>query len=229
MNSMLRLFLGQLLVAAVPLLAQRTWRVCCAGGPDVDYKDLPEAVAAAAPGDTILVYILGSLPSCTPTGHRYTAPTITKALRIQGFFVSASVILPPTTSPTIPTRAHWKGVLTISGIPAGQQVVISNMGNVLNAGGIAPAGLLVTDCAGSVLLEDVYLDSGGVAGMSATILRCNDVTFRGSTYRYGGVPMWIEDSQVLLSSTLVDWIFPSPTLFLGGSHPTPNPRAQPCA
>ena len=40
---------------AAPCAAQRTWLVDSSGGPGVDFTDLPPAVAAASPGDTILL------------------------------------------------------------------------------------------------------------------------------------------------------------------------------
>jgi hypothetical protein len=36
--------------------AQQMWKVCCSGAYGAQFTDLPPAVAAAAPGDTILVY-----------------------------------------------------------------------------------------------------------------------------------------------------------------------------
>lgn len=56
------------LAASVP--SQRTWKVHHAGGPGVDFTDLPPAVAAASPGDEIWVY------SQTGTTLPYYTPAI---------------------------------------------------------------------------------------------------------------------------------------------------------
>lgn len=62
-----------LLSLAAPLLAQRTWTVDRSNGPGTDFTDLPPAVAAAAPGDTILV-----------RAGAYASTTIRKGVRLLG-------------------------------------------------------------------------------------------------------------------------------------------------
>jgi hypothetical protein len=67
------------------LCSQQTWKVSCNGGPGVHFTDLPPAVAAASPGDEILVYYG---PNTCPGGTYFNAPVIDKPLRISGFFVN---------------------------------------------------------------------------------------------------------------------------------------------
>ena len=79
---------------ALPLCAQQTWKVQCNGGPGVHFIDLPQAVAAASAGDTILVYH----NTACPPNNTYTAPVIDKALRIVGFDTGA---IPGSSSPSL--------------------------------------------------------------------------------------------------------------------------------
>lgn len=60
-------------VAVTPAIAQQTWVVDAANGAGTHFVDLPAAVAAAAPGDTLLV-----------RAGSYTPPSINKALAIVG-------------------------------------------------------------------------------------------------------------------------------------------------
>jgi hypothetical protein len=63
--------------------AQQTWKVNCSGDYGAHFTDLPAAVAAAAPGDSIQIYgVFGG-----PCGVNYTAVTIDKPLHIVGFQV----------------------------------------------------------------------------------------------------------------------------------------------
>jgi hypothetical protein len=50
------------LLAVSVALGQQTWKVNCQGGPGIDFTDLPQAVAAAAPGDTIWVFTTSTGP-----------------------------------------------------------------------------------------------------------------------------------------------------------------------
>lgn len=88
-----------ILALASGLAAQRTWIVDGAGGAGVDFRDLPPAVSAAAPGDTILI---------RPYPIAYLATTITKGLRIQG--------APGVTIENLP--------LVVSDLPASQRAVL---------------------------------------------------------------------------------------------------------
>ncbi|MFK7741122.1 MAG: hypothetical protein AB8H80_12450 [Planctomycetota bacterium] len=168
-----------ILVHALP--AQQTWRVQCGGGPGVDFTDLPPAVAAAAPGDTILVLRSGVTGPCNPG---YTGPLIDKPLRIIGFDLAFQPGNPS------PSGAPLVGLVRIQNIAANEQVVLSHLsiGAVLGAG-YTSAGFEVSDCAGSVVFEDVSFVTLGEAGYQVRFTRCNDVVLHGGMYRNSGAPM----------------------------------------
>ncbi|MEO6593258.1 MAG: hypothetical protein ABIP94_00735, partial [Planctomycetota bacterium] len=185
--------------------AQQVWKVDCTGAPGSHFTDLPPAVAAAAPGDTILAYAtVGG--GCAAI---YTAPVITKPLRIVGFFVG----LAPGNNH--PTQVQIVGPLHISNSAAGEQLLISNVyirHQVLlppwGSGGLG-SPITVTDCDGSVLFEDLYFDNLGTPGQVVRIERCDHVVLRGCTFWIGGDPIRVIDSNVLLSTFLVQFHPPS--------------------
>src|SRR5262245_39605371 len=86
-----------LLAALAP--AQRTWIVNKSGGAGVDFTDIPPAIAAAAPGDTVRA--LGT------SSTTYTPFTLTKALTVE---TNAGAQL---YSPLVP-------LLRVAQIPAGR-------------------------------------------------------------------------------------------------------------
>ncbi len=175
--------------------AQQVWKVNTNGEHGAHFLDLPAAVAAAAPGDTILVYN-------TPTsGVLFSGTTINKPLRIVGTRVG----YPPTATAN-PWNVGIIGALSIVGIAAGQSVVLSNLWIrhwPPSSGLASPVNIL--DCAGSVLLDDVTYDGGGYYGQWISIERCADVVLRGCEFRIGGDPIRIVDSNLLLSNT---WVVP---------------------
>jgi hypothetical protein len=139
----------------LPVSGQQTWWVNCNGGPGVDFTDLPPAVAAASPGDTILVYSdYTQQPWCQSS---YTAPVIDKGVRIEGFTIFAPP--PPTTQTTYPSYAPVSGLLTVSDVPVGEQVVLSNLRFWYPAVLGTPSGCSISDCDGRVLIEGCHLES----------------------------------------------------------------------
>lgn len=176
----------------VGVASQQTWKVDCSGSPGSHFTDIPAAVAAAAPGDTIWVYrITGT--SCT---SGYTAPFVDKPLRIVGFEVG---VQPGNNTPGV---IGMSGQLQVANIPHGQQVVISNI-SMNYGGGSAPPPMMVTDCDGSIVLENVYFGNLGTPGQLIRFDRCGHVVVRGSTFVIGGDPIRITDSNVLFSNCLV--------------------------
>ncbi len=175
---------------AVSCLSQQVWKVNSQGGPGSHFTDLPQAVAAASPGDEIWVYndVLG------PGASYYTAPVIDKPLRIKGFTV--------TPSGSGPTHANIYGPLVILDIPNGQRVEISGL-SIVALSLALPAGIVVLDCQGDILLEDVYLDNDGSPTTFARFERCANVVLRGCALRLGGYPVTVVDSQVLLTTTAI--------------------------
>lgn len=188
------------LVLVGSLDAQQTWKVNCSGACGAQFTDLPAAVAAAAPGDTILVYgVVGG-----PCGGFYTAPTINKPLHIVGFQVG---IVPGNNNPS---HVRLQGTLIVTGIASGDQVTLSNI-SVLHqqlsppATPIVISPVLITDCAGTVLLEDIYYWNHGTPGQVVRMERCNSVVLRGCSFYIGGDPIHIIDSNVLMTNTLVQY------------------------
>ncbi|MCA8978115.1 MAG: hypothetical protein KDC98_25535 [Planctomycetes bacterium] len=181
---------------SLALPGQRIWRVNCAGGPNVDYTDLPQAVAAASPGDTIYVY--HDTPTCPGAMQGYTAPTIDKPLNIVGFNVTAAT---PGSGNT-PTWAKLMGLLTIRNIAANERVSISNIDVTPIVAAPPPLqhGLLIENCDGPVLLEDFYYAAAGYVNSVVRIDNCRNVTMRGCLFLLSGVPLTFIDSTALLST-----------------------------
>ena len=136
--------------------AQRTWIVDQFGTGD--FLDVPPAVAAAAPGDSILVRGVGPYDFSV---------TIDKALALMG-------------------QVHGRfarGTLVIRGLPAGHTVTVKNFGHF---DGDA-LRCEVRDCAGHVVLRRVTLDgrdgTGSRAGLSVVGSRAvavDDVFVQGN-------------------------------------------------
>jgi hypothetical protein len=193
-HSCLTIFLAP--ACCLPLVAQQTWRVHCGGAYGAHFTDLPAAVAAAAPNDTILVY--GGVGPCAEI---YTAPTIDKPLRIVGFLVG----VPPGNN--TPTRVQVRGPWSISGIDAGEQLVISDV-LVRHIAYPPPFGdgvgspITIANCQGSVVIENLFF-SCRTPAQWLEIDQCAHVVLRGCDFRLGGGPLRVIDSNVLLTTTLV--------------------------
>ncbi len=204
MNTMAILVVATLLVAS--LEAQQTWKVNCSGNYGAHFTDLPAAVAAAAPGDSILIYgVVGG-----PCGANYSAATIDKPLHISGFQVGQQP------GNNVPTQVPLLGTLFVTGIAAGEQVTLSNIflqhANLQPPAPIliSPASIVITDCAGTVLLEDVFYRNLGSSGQDVRIERSDHVVIRGCDFYIGGDPLRIVDSTVLMTNTLVQYDPPWP-------------------
>ncbi|HEX5053083.1 MAG TPA: hypothetical protein VFZ65_15015 [Planctomycetota bacterium] len=180
------------LLCAPALVAQQTWLVNCQGLPGTDFLDIPPAVAAASAGDTILVY-----RTCLSSGGAYTAATIDKPLRIVGIDGFA-----PSSGGTGPGRAECRGRFTITGISAGNQVLLSNL--VVQFSNLPASGLEVTNCAGDVVLEDCLFAGGSWPGFIFRIDMCANVTMRGCVLELNGSPVEVTDSNLLITTTLIE-------------------------
>lgn len=127
-----------LLCAAPALTAQRTWIVDGLNRAGTDFTTIPAAVAAASPWDVIRVRWID------PTLRMpYLPPRVTRALTILGEGTGVTC---------------W-GALEVQGLPAGEQVVISNLRigtpdayplNWVTYG----RGIAIENCAGVVLLSN---------------------------------------------------------------------------
>lgn len=221
MDKALALLVG--LAACAGLPAQRTWRVHCGGGTSADFPDLPPAVAAAAPGDTI--WLILDSQSCSV---QYTGAVIDKPLTIVG--------MTPFGVPGVRTAlfANIAGALEVANITIGQRVVLSNLRVLPKFTGVLPVpphGIHVTDCAGEILFEGVYYHGYGLQSSVMRIERCANVTLRGCDLSLSGEALTLEDSTATLTNTVVRWVGPhpqqqfrytqtSPALWLQRSHAT---------
>jgi hypothetical protein len=189
----------------VSCAAQQLWKVSNQGLHGAHFTDIPAAVAAASPGDEIWVYYdtLGPSPF-----NRFTAPIITKPLKIHAFAVGPG---------SGPTTVTVEGAWFLSGIPAGQQVVISNVFLPTTVASPTPA-IIAADCQGEVLLENVKLQGVGLP-VYVHFQRCNRVVLRGCEFTLSGSPITAIDSSLLLSTTLVTHAGPVPTFPSGYSYP----------
>src|SRR3989304_1096506 len=182
--------------------AQRTWKVSC-NDPNAHFTDLPAAVAAANPGDTIWVYVLP--PPAVGCTNNYSAAVIEKPLTILGFYPGYSAGWPN------PSFEGFWGLFRIRGIPAGQRVVISNIAlsyipPAYTVAPIAPHGIYATDCDGDLVLEDWWYETYGAENPVVRFERCRNVVLRGCDLRLGGEPVTAIDSNVPVATTsIVEW------------------------
>jgi hypothetical protein len=201
--NLLRLWCSITLLAAVGH-AQQTWKVYCQGGPGIDFTDLPPAVAAAAPGDTILVWqnAVWQCPSWPDPGYGYTAPVIDKALSIVGLILSN----PPTGTGVLPPRVALSGVVKITNLPAGQRVVLSNV----SPGSLAPdpTGFEFDNCSGQILMDGSWFGSIGENNLVRSITNCANVFLHGCRIENSGTTMGITNSTVTMSLTSVTSVPP---------------------
>lgn len=154
------------LLLAAPARAG-TWIVDDSGG--ADFTDLPAAIAAAAPGDVLIVR----------DGH-YSSFVLEKGLTIVADTGAAPTLL---VSP-------GEGTAWIRDVPSGQSVVIS---------GLALEAFRVQGCDGSVHVDDCLVDEGhltpavSVVTSQLVVLSRLDVHAGGGTIE-GFVP-WIWNAQ----------------------------------
>lgn len=158
MRSLLAIPILALLWA--PLAGQAVWVVDADGRPGSDFTDLPTAVAAAIPGDTLLVRT-ASVP--------YAAFTTDKGLRILGAGDTAIVSYRFNPAVTVTSLPAWQS-FTMDGfvVPTEQafEMVLQNCaGRVVlsrlkaaepcscGPGVLLPAGIAITDCA-QVSIDD---------------------------------------------------------------------------
>ncbi len=133
--------------------AQATWIVDASGGAGAQFTALPPAIAAAAPGDTLLV-----------RAGSYTPFIVSKGIRIVG---EPGVVVVPTAVSSV----------AIVGVPAGEQ--FSMRGLEVTCPGFCPVTHInISDNRGSVHLEDVRFSTRNDTGMHVarndhvTLTRC---------------------------------------------------------
>jgi hypothetical protein len=167
------------------LPAQGTWVVDNQGGPGSHFLDIPPAVQAAAPNDTIVV-----------RWGDYLGCVINKPLRLVGICHTAGAWAE---NPRVLTR------LVIRDIPLGEEVLVAN---VQVRSGSWPPGLEVTNCAGRIRLESVW--SAGIWPADMLFQDCSDVSTHYCILRAMGIPVTVRRSRLLLHSTNVEAEHPGP-------------------
>jgi hypothetical protein len=169
------------LLCAGPLAAQSTWVVDVAGGGD--FMSLQAAVNAASDGDTILVDYWSGL--AVPWSL-----TLTKGLTIVGVGFD---------------RAEVWGHLVIDGLAAPQRVVLRTLQGDTITG--LPLSITVQHCAGTVVLDDLVLDSdhgpfSGATDVTVTVLDSAHVAIARSQL-HGNVGLRVEASAVTCTGTTI--------------------------
>lgn len=194
--------------------AQSTWKVNCQGGPGIDYTDLPTAVAAASAGDTIIVIMSGG--SCSSSHAVNFAPTIDKPLSILGL----ALYSPPPVPGSAPTVASLMGVITVSGIPAGQRVLLSNLTAGVGSPALPLGGLRILNCAGEIVVDGLWCSTGGYPNQVLEVINSSNVTLKNCTFYFGPSPLRIVNSTVRMSWSVMQCFVP-PAQF--GGYPETQP------
>jgi len=133
-------------------------------GPGATYSQINAAVAASQPGDTILV-----------APGTYSPFSASHALRVIG----------DGTGPVVIGFAGTQGV-TVSGLPAGAEFVLSGVEVRTNTLGAAGSSLVRLDAnAGTVVLHDVLVQ-GSFAGVGLRVSNCANVVVTDSRIVEGG-------------------------------------------
>jgi hypothetical protein len=190
-----------ILVLSASAMAQRTWTVSRCLDYPADFRDLPPAVAAASPGDTIL--LVESVPCSSSSSWILNSVTIDKALTIAGVRSGGSG-----SGGSVPYSIYLLGRMTLRNIPAGSRLVLSNL-DLVNpdpfvVGGLQPSGLDAHDCAGEIVLEDVSAAALGLRDFVFRFHRCADVVIHGSWINGSGEPVTFVDSNAVVSQTRVE-------------------------
>ncbi len=191
-QALCRSKLAAVLLLAGELACQRTWIVDRCNGPRADFTDLPAAVVAASPGDTLWLYA-----GC-PAGPAFTACHIDKPLTLIGV-----AYWDPNASGTATSArpVSVKGRITVSNIAAGQRLVLSGLDLYFDYSGILPNatlnphGIHAWDCAGQIVLENVLWVTGGVTQGRCRFERCADVIIRGCFLYCRSEPITFVDSS----------------------------------
>jgi hypothetical protein len=125
--------LGSILALAAALSAQRTWIVDPENRPGTDFTDLPPAIAAASPGDKVVVrqtFHLVSLNATTDKGITILGPI---------------------------GPIDFRGNLAVRDLPAGQRFVMRDF-TMRSVPPLSHALISVDSCAGTVHLEAIGID-----------------------------------------------------------------------
>jgi hypothetical protein len=169
--------------------AQNVWRVNVAGGPSAHFTDLPPAVAAAQPGDTILCWLEAN--QTVPGWGGYTAPLIDKPIRLIGLTTMSASL------PGITTRVNIDGVIHVRNIALGETCVVSNV-YLTTTFKTATQGIRCEDCAGSVVLDGVTFFNSGYVIELLRVERCANVLMQGAMCTLGATGWFVADSNLAI-------------------------------
>ncbi|TAJ18277.1 MAG: hypothetical protein EPO68_08145 [Planctomycetota bacterium] len=193
--------------------AQALWTVHPNGS--ADFTSIQAAVDAAAPGDHVLV-LAGA----------HANVVLERAITLTS--TGGAAILKPQSGPGATAPA-----LSIRNLPAGEHVCVSGL-TVFVGGGGAPHAVGIADCAGSVWLQDMFVDSYGAAALD--VRACASVVVADCTLQTNlvpalsdGTPQSAPGARVADGARLHAWssdFFGSHGTLQGGGLPTPNAAAD---
>jgi hypothetical protein len=132
-----------------------------------DFTSIQAAVDAAAPGDHVLVH------------GGFTANVVLER-EITLVAATGATIMKPASGPGASSPA-----LAIRNLPAGEHVRVSGVSVFVGNGG-APSAVEVADCAGSVWLQDMFVDSYGASALD--VRACVSVVLVHSALQTNLVP-----------------------------------------
>ena len=164
-------------VAATQLAAQDVLIIDAAGGPGSQFTDLPQAVAAAAPGD-----ILDVVPGF------YTGFETSKGIHILGRAGGDIDIV---------GRSSNGFAFSVSNLPANQPFTLRN----LKSSSFFTGGAEFIDCAGSIVLDSCLVNvlMGQSSSQRLEFLRCPSAHLFGCT-----IAIDAEQSNVTLTDRLAE-------------------------
>lgn len=188
-----------ILFAGFSLPAQQTWIVDAAGGSGSHFSDLPPAVAAAAPGDIVLVrYSTAS----------YSSVTLRRGITIVG----------EERGSTYPRYPRLQSII-LEGLPSSETIVLARFtfssmtmrntaGRVVIDGNEGGVPMLIEDCA-DVVIRNL---SNSAGYLYATTIRRSRVTFEGCDLEAAGGGMFAaqfptitaEDSVLLVHTSEIE-------------------------
>jgi len=198
-NSLLGLVC--VLTLATSSAAQHTWIVDLANRPGTDFLDLPAAVAAASPGDTLQVRFVA--------GQNYTAPVIDRSLLILGDALQSPTVL---------------GSIEVRSIPAGATLLLRDIKNGTSgvSGPGVVRGIYCHDNQGHLEFENLGY------GISPTQAIGGSTDIHGVTFERCAL-VTISHSMIwasILRTTVVDSTVVATDTYFGESSPLTSPVAS---
>jgi len=154
-------------LAAIVFSAQAasatTWVVDINNGPGTNFTSIGAAIAAASPGDVILVR----------AGAYFESLVLSKGVNIVGWNANAY----PLQVPANPFVDVVWGTLLIQNVPVGQTAVISGI-TIARPSAVSDVNLGIHQCDGTVVIDRVFCANGGVYVGDSTDVLFQDVRVR---------------------------------------------------